>query len=78
MHLLVGDILKRQGLTAYALAKGSDGRISLPTAYRLARGEWKCLSAEVMDALCDALQVEPGELFKRTAAPASKVKRPRR
>jgi DNA-binding Xre family transcriptional regulator len=66
MHLLVGDILKRKGLTAYALAKDSGGKISLPTAYRLARGEWKCLSSEVMDALCDVLEVSPGELFERS------------
>lgn len=65
MRLLVGDLLKRKGLTAYALAKSSGGKISLSTASRLARGEWRCLGAEVMDVLCDVLAVEPGELFQR-------------
>lgn len=65
MRLRVGELLAERGMTAYGLHKASSGRLSLSSAARLARGEWKCLSAEVLDALCDVLQVEPGDLLER-------------
>ena len=65
MRLRVGKLLAEREMTAYALAKASDGVISLPTAYRLAGGEFKAISARVIDALCDIFGVEPGELFER-------------
>ena len=35
------------------------------TTHRLARDEWTCLPRDVLAALCDVLDVEPGELFER-------------
>jgi len=65
MRLRVSDLLAERQMSAYALHKASAGRLSLSTAARLARGEWKCLSAQQLDALCDVLGVEPGELLER-------------
>jgi DNA-binding Xre family transcriptional regulator len=63
MRLRVREILQKRGMTAYGLAKASNGVISLNTAYRLARGEVKSISADVVDSLCKVLRVEPDELF---------------
>ena len=59
------ELLAERGMTAYAMHKASKGRISLSSAYRLAEGEFREISADMMDALCDVLRVEPGELFAR-------------
>lgn len=35
-------------------------------AYRFTSGEWKCVSAEALDALCDLFGInDPGPLFER-------------
>jgi hypothetical protein len=69
MKLTVPELLKVRGWTAYELSKRSEGKISISAAYRLADGEWKCLSAAVLDGLCIAFEIEdPGPLFKRTPA----------
>lgn len=52
-------------MTPYRLAKASNGRLSLPAVYRLTAGTFRMIRAETMDALCDVLKVEPGELFQR-------------
>lgn len=66
MRLRVPELLEKQGITAYQLAKRSDGRISTSTAYRLAAGEWGRLSPDVLEALCDVFGVaDPGKLFER-------------
>jgi DNA-binding Xre family transcriptional regulator len=65
MDLRLPELLAERGMTRYAFAKAVGPRISASTAYRLARGEWKCLSGEVMEVICDALDIEPGELFER-------------
>jgi DNA-binding Xre family transcriptional regulator len=68
--------MKERGLTAYALAKATDERVSLSTAYRLCRlrGRLRTFDADVMEALCDALKVTPGELLQRDNKP---TRRPR-
>ena len=65
MRLRIDELLRKRGLTAYALAKASKGRISLPMAYRLLRrrGRFTTIKSEVLDALCDVFDVTPGELF---------------
>ncbi len=66
MKLTVPELLKERGWTAYELAKRSQGRISISAAYRLADGEWRCLSAAVLEGLCIAFEIDdPGPLFKR-------------
>jgi DNA-binding Xre family transcriptional regulator len=66
------ELLREHGLTPYHLAKRSEGRITLTTAYRLARldGRVQSFDAAVCDALCETLGVEPGALFVREPGPA--------
>jgi DNA-binding Xre family transcriptional regulator len=75
MRLRIPELLERRGLTPYALASQSDGRISMSTAYRInrQRGRLKCFDADLVEALCDILRVEPSDLFER--APGKKGKR---
>jgi len=70
MRLRVPELLVEHGMTAYALHKASNGRISLSGAYRLARGEFGEVSADVLDALCDVFNIEdPGPLLTRAPMP---------
>ncbi|MBA3319692.1 MAG: helix-turn-helix domain-containing protein, partial [Gemmatimonadales bacterium] len=52
------------------MAKRSEGRISLSTAYRCQQlnGEVKSFDAAVLEALCDVPDVKPGELLVRDSA----------
>jgi hypothetical protein len=61
------ELMKERELTPYFVSKRSGGRISLSTAYRLERlnGALARFDAEVVDALCDVFDVEPGALFVR-------------
>jgi DNA-binding Xre family transcriptional regulator len=61
MRLRVGEILREKGMTAYGLSKASG--LELSATYRLAKDQWVQLPRETLIALCDALQVGPGELF---------------
>jgi DNA-binding Xre family transcriptional regulator len=65
MRLRLPELLANREMTRYAFAKAVEGRISTSTAYRLAAGNWKSLSSDVMETLCEVLDVEPGELFER-------------
>jgi len=71
MRLRLPELLKTRRLTAYALAKRSDGRISIPLAYRLAKsdGVFGSVRPQTLAALCDVLKVRPGQLFERISAP---------
>jgi DNA-binding Xre family transcriptional regulator len=67
-ELLSADAEKgRKKTTPYALAKQSAGRISLSTAYRLVKrkGQLESFESKLLEALCDVLNVEPGELLER-------------
>jgi len=67
MRVRLAELLEIRGLTAYAVAQQSDGRISTSALYRLLKsdGRVRYLDAELLDALCDVLDVEPGELLER-------------
>lgn len=67
VRLRLPELLEAKGLTAYHLAKQSNGRISLSAAYRYVRlkGRVASFDGEVLEALCDVLDVEPGELLER-------------
>lgn len=66
MRLRVPELLAEREMTPYALHKASGGRISLSAAYRLASGEFRAVSAAVLDALCDVFGIDdPGPLFLR-------------
>lgn len=67
MRLRIPDSFEEQGLTAYEVAKRSNGRLQASTLYRLARsrGKVRLIDADLLEALCDVLRVEPGELLER-------------
>jgi hypothetical protein len=69
MRVRFPELLKRSGLTPYAVAKQSDDRISLSTAYRFNRsgGRLNTFDAAVLEALCDIFGVQPGELLERAS-----------
>jgi DNA-binding Xre family transcriptional regulator len=87
IRLRVPELLAEHGMTAYGLHKASGGRISLSGAYRLAQGEFREVSAEMLDALCEVFGInDPGPLLVRekgarrergTGASASRGKRKR-
>jgi hypothetical protein len=65
MRLRVPELLEEHEMTAYGLAKASNGRISLSTAYRLAAGEGgERPSMELLEALCEVFGIDDtGPLF---------------
>lgn len=70
MRLRLPELLDHRGMSAYALSKRSKGRISMSTAYRMSRlsGRVQTFDAELLEALCDVLSVEPAELLERDSA----------
>ena len=67
VRLRIPEIFEESGLTAYEIAKRSNGRIQATTLYRLARrgGAVDLISSDLLESLCDVLDVEPGELLER-------------
>jgi DNA-binding Xre family transcriptional regulator len=74
MRVRLAELLETRGLTAYAVAQQSDGRVSTSALYRLLKsdGHARYLDAELLDALCDVLDVDPGELLEREPARRSR------
>jgi putative transcriptional regulator len=60
----LAEILKRKGWTPYRLSQVTG--LTAPTAYRLAnaRLEFGRFTADTLDRLCAALDVQPGELLE--------------
>ncbi len=77
MRYRLPELLKERDWTAYKLSQVSKGRISLSTAYRLVRqkGKVKQFDGALMDALCEALEIEVGVLLEREGAKRSKVRK---
>lgn len=69
IRIRIPELLTERKISPYRLSQLSGGRVSMSTAYRLNRmqGRVHTFDADLVDALCDALQVEPGELFEREA-----------
>ncbi len=65
VRLLVPDLIAERAMTTYALSKMVEGRVSRSAVYRMAAGEKVKLDLDEIAALCDAFDVEPGELFER-------------
>lgn len=67
MRLRLPELLDERGITAYSLSKQSKGRISMSTAYRLAKmnGRVQNFDADMLEALCDVLKCQPGDLLER-------------
>ncbi|HET6765084.1 MAG TPA: helix-turn-helix transcriptional regulator [Longimicrobiaceae bacterium] len=60
----LAEILKQKGWTPYRLAQVTG--LTVPTAYRLAAPELRFgrFTADTLDRLCEALQVQPGDLLE--------------
>jgi hypothetical protein len=67
MRLRFPELLTAHSMTAYEVAKRSDGRISRSWAYRTKklRGKLGTFGAVELEALCDVFGVEPVELWER-------------
>lgn len=67
MRIRFPELLKAHDKTAYAVHKDSGGRISLSTAYRLkkSKGNLKFLDVDLLEALCDVFDAEPGDILER-------------
>lgn len=57
-------VLKRKGWTPYRLSQATG--LTVPTAYRLADPglQFGRFTADTLDRLCEALDVQPGELLE--------------
>lgn len=67
MRLRIPELLTAHDITPYALAKRSGGRVSLSTVYRLVerQGRLQTYSSDLLETLCDVLELDPGDLFER-------------
>jgi len=80
VQLLIYQLMKTRGITAYALSRGTD--LGYPSAYRLSRpgGGFGRLHAETLDRLCEFFRVQPGKLIRWVPAvpalPAARRSRP--
>lgn len=70
MRVRLPELLESHRLTAYAVAQRSGGRVSTSALYRLIAndGHARYLDADLLDALCDVFDIEPGELLERETA----------
>lgn len=74
MRLRVAELLAERDMTPYQLAKESEGRLSLSTCYRLARGDVDKISTSTVEALCDVFGIkDPGPLFARDSRSGRKT-----
>jgi DNA-binding Xre family transcriptional regulator len=71
LRVRIPELLEARGMTPYALAKASAGRISMSTAYRLrdSEGRLETYAADLLEALSDVLGVPIGELLEREPEP---------
>jgi DNA-binding Xre family transcriptional regulator len=69
MRLRLPELLtdRKPPLTPHAVAVLSGGRINRATLYRIvrAKGRIRLLDTDLLEALCDVLDLEPGELLER-------------
>jgi putative transcriptional regulator len=64
IHFHLAAVLKRKGWTPYRLSQATG--LTVPTAYRLADPDMTFgrFTADTLDRLCAALEVQPGELLE--------------
>jgi DNA-binding Xre family transcriptional regulator len=67
MRMRIPELFAEKKLSPYRVSLDSNGRISMSTAYRLKRvkGRLDTYKNDMIEALCDILDVTPGELFER-------------
>ncbi len=78
VRLTLYDLMRRRGITAYALSRGTG--LSYPSAYRMSRpaGSFGRVHAETLDRLCRFFQVQPGALLRWTPDRKGTPRRPRK
>ncbi|MGI9076088.1 MAG: helix-turn-helix domain-containing protein [Gemmatimonadaceae bacterium] len=77
VRLRIPELLKEHGMTPYSLSKRSEGRISLSTAYRLARlnGRVKTFDAGMLEVMCEMFRCRSlDELLEREAGGKKRAK----
>ena len=68
IRLRFPELLQEHDVTGYRLVQLSDRRLAMSTVYRWIRCKGKVgrsLDLVALEALCDALDVEPGEVVER-------------
>ena len=69
MRLKLPELLEAHGHTPYTFARAvaATGRVTEAAAYRLVkdRGVVASFHAEMLEAMCEVLDVEPGKLLER-------------
>ncbi len=68
IRLRFPELLQEHDVTGYGLVQLSSGRLAMSTVYRWIRCKGKVgrsLDLVALEALCDALDVEPGEVVER-------------
>lgn len=60
----LSEVLESKGWTPYRLAQATG--LTVPTAYRLADSELRFgrFTTDTLDRLCEALEVQPGDLLE--------------
>jgi putative transcriptional regulator len=67
VSLRIGELARQQGLTIKALAERAG--VAYNTAHTLYTGRATRIDLDTLDRICAALQVAPGDVFIRHAAP---------
>lgn len=68
VSMRIGELARQQGLTIKALAERAG--VAYNTAHALYTGRALRIDLDTLDRVCAALNVEPGDMFVRQAAPA--------
>ena len=63
INVRLTELLEERGQSLYWLSKQTGIRYS--TVHDLSRGEWRSIKRSVIEALCEVLECEPGELIER-------------
>lgn len=68
----IHELLKKRGWTAYRLAQETG--LTIPAVYRLAkqRAQMGRVEGSTLDRLCNALDVQPGELLEHVPGKGKK------
>ena len=67
MRIRLPEVLTEHDITAYEVAKRSDGKVIPSTLYRLVRqrGQVRMFDGVLLETLCEILNVEPAALLER-------------
>jgi DNA-binding Xre family transcriptional regulator len=76
VRIRLPEVLTEHKVTAYEVAKRSDGRAIPSTLYRLVRqrGRVRMFDGALLETLCEILDVEPGALLERGGRKARRVR----